>query len=58
MLVFINVDSFCKIFRKTAIIFEEVIIILCLFICYQPQFFPKSNFSHKSVILKIDHFDL
>ena len=44
-LVFIDVDLVCNIFRG-GLIFEEVILILCLFIGYQPQFFQKSNFSH------------
>ena len=27
-------------------------IILCLFINYQPQFVQKSNFSHKTIVLR------
>ena len=39
MLVFINVDLVCINFR---IFFEEVMIILCLFIGYQPHICPKN----------------
>ena len=49
MLVFINTNLVCKSFR---FFLEEVMTILCLFIGYQPQFPQKSNFSHKSVILR------
>ena len=33
-------------------IFEEVMIILCLFIDYQPQFVQQSNFIRKGVIVR------
>ena len=49
MSVFIKVDLVCKIFSEKNH-FEEVMIILCLFIGYQPQFVQKSNFIHNSVI--------
>ena len=51
MLVFVNVDL---VWKKSGeiITFEEVMITLCLFIGCQPQFFQKSNFSHKAVILR------
>ena len=51
MLVFIDVNLVCK-FSVKIIIFDEVMIMLCLFIGYQPQFFQKSNFSYKVVILR------
>ena len=33
-------------------------IILCLFVGYQPQFFQKSNFNHKAVNEETDQFDI
>ena len=43
-------DLACIDYRKK-IIFEEVMITLCLFKGYQPHTFPKKpNFSHKAVI--------
>ena len=43
MLVFLHVDLFCKKIRGEEKI-EEVMIILCLFISYQPENFPKILF--------------
>ena len=58
MLVFINVDLVCIIFREKNI-FEEVMITLCLFIGYQPHICPKNSILViKLLFLEIDHFDL
>ena len=43
VLVFINVYLVCKIFSKNKLIFEEVTIILCLIIVYQPHICPKDS---------------
>ena len=48
-----TVDYVCKIFRGGV---EEFMIILCLFIGYQPQIVQKFNFSHKSVIVRYSPF--
>ena len=37
MLVYIKVDLLCINFRGGGVIFEEVMITLCLFIGYEPQ---------------------
>ena len=58
MLVFINVDLVCKNFRKI-IIFEEVMVNLCLFRGYQPRLCPKHIILvQKASFLDIDHFAL
>ena len=55
MLDFINVDLVCKMFR---FFFEEVMIILCLFIGYQPQVSPKILILVIKLLFQyIDHFD-
>ena len=59
MLVSINVDLVCRIFRGGIINFEEVMIFLCLLIGYQPHICPKDLILVQKVsFLEIEHFDL
>ena len=51
MLIFVDVNLVCKILGGNN--FGKIMIIIYLFIGYQPYFVQKSYFSHKAVVKKL-----